>query len=330
MTPNELSSIVRETFVEPDAFESTAYHVRQVTALLKASHMLKKPLNTVKAFGIPWSFLQRSKEMFNTMTSLTKACRHLAIEFNMREENLDTESTINKRADVRPMLSNSPFLHTIEISLTYRERQDPKEYALRLPEVLNAGAHWPDLKRLKLQGLKAKSISLVEMLAAHATTLRSLELADIYFESYKRNGKEYHGSWMDMILFLESDLNLTAVRLAGQLCNSLDEVWQLDEPLGIERLSSDEKYLKYRIERFITEGGPCPIQVLPDNEQQNNGRGNRMNYAKDWTCRIFQSSKKLVVSEWEEDYTQGPKQLPPAKLKILSEVLAASDPNCWV
>lgn len=193
------------------------------------------------------------------MTLATEACRHLRIEI------LYDQDQQNGRANLARMVSSSPYLQTLEISfeiLTYNDR----EWIVKLSELFGAGAHWPNLKRLKLQALGATDISLKKLLTTHAASLRSLELAHIILEQYQQDGEERRGSWVEIIPFLQTSLRLDTVRLGGYLRNGWDEKWILRDPDESYHWLPEAKQppergscLKHRVERFVVEGGPCPL-----------------------------------------------------------------------
>ena len=263
---DQMSSIARKTLVEPRSDGGYLFHAGQLTALLKAAHTVQKPLKKIKALGMRWSVFQQSKEVSSMMASATKACQYLAIEMDSGD---DRE---NGRANLAKMVSSSPFLHTLEISFGHLPFED-KRWIARLSELFEAGAHWPNLKRLKLQALRSTDVSLREFLKAHATTLRSLELAHIDLERSQLNRKERPGSWVEIIVFLQSSLSLTTVRLDGNLSNRWDEGWCIHDPDDSDYWSrfggslEEGSCLKHRIERFVVEGGACPLPMPHEAEE---------------------------------------------------------------
>lgn len=256
---DQFSSIARETLVEPDWHGGKRFHAAQFTALLKAAHTVQKPLHTIKALGVPWSAFQQSKEVADIMASATKACRYLRIEWDFVKHRGTGSANLAK------FIACSPYLQTLEIfSIRYVWVCD-SSWTLKLSEILEARAHWPHLKRLKLGSVRATEISLMNLLMTHATSLESLELADVYLEGYHQDGKECHGSWVEILLFLQRYLCLKTCRLGGILSNGLDEAWELRDPDESEfwrdacGRPKEGSCLKHRIERFVVEGGTCPL-----------------------------------------------------------------------
>ena len=170
------------------------------------------------------------------------------------------------------MISSSSSLHTLEISLGYvrNRRWGDRRLAAKLSEVVDPKNCWPYLKRLKLQAFASTDLHLKGLLTRHTSTLRSLELTHFTLEPYQRDGKKYYGSWIDIIVFLESSLNLESVRLDGELCNGSDEIWCAHDPGDFDstyfHCPPNRPNLNQRIKDFIVEGGtrPLPFPHAPD------------------------------------------------------------------
>ena len=275
---DQFSSVAQETLVEPEWLGGFEFHAGQFTALLKAAHTLQRPLHTIKAFRVPWCTFQQSKKVSDMMTSATKACQHLQVEL------VSGPDQENGRANLARMISSSPYLHTLEISFNNLFGSNGS-WIIMLSEMFEAGAHWPNLERLKLGAMKATDTSLMNLLTTHATSIRSLELADIYLEGYRRDEKEYHGSWVDIILFLQRSLSLQTVRLSGFLSNGLDEIWCLLDPdqsdywRDVDGRPEEGSCLKHRIEQFVVEGGTCPLPM--PHEAKESGGWDCINFGED-------------------------------------------------
>ena len=178
---------------------------------MTAAHAVQKPLTTVKALDLPWSVFQQSEEMSAMMASAAKTCQHLAIEMNLERPRK------KGRAGLAKTISSSPSLHTLEISLGFLYVE------MKLSKLFDADAHWPNLRRLKLQALGAMHTSLMKLLTTHAPNLQSLELAHIDFEPHQLDGKECRCSWVDFLIFIQKSPSLKIVHLDGNLCNGWDE-----------------------------------------------------------------------------------------------------------
>ena len=244
---HQLSSISQETLIMPDRVRGWL-HGKQFTALMEATYAAQIPLKSINAVCVPWSVFQESKIRSSTMASATEACQYLVIRMDPKDK------PENGSTGLANMVSSSSSLRTLDISLGYfTEGRDP---AVNLSDIIDPKLHWPYLKRLSLRCFTATDISLKNLLTCHTTTLRSLELAYIKLEPYPLDGKEYHGSWIEIIAFLESSLSLASVSLDGLLSNESGEMWSIcgqDKPKG--------PCLKDRIEQFIVEGGTCPLPV---------------------------------------------------------------------
>ena len=256
-----LSSISQETLICPKSVHGWL-NGEKFTALLEAAHVAQIPLNSVQAFGVPWSVFQQSKETSSMMASATKACQHLTIDMDPNDD--PGNGSGDGRGSLANMISSSTSLHTLEISLGYMNNclWDEKNLVATLSEIIDPRIHWPFLERLKLQALAATDVRLKNLLTRHTTTLRSLELVHFRLKPYKLDGKECHGSWIEIIVFLQCSLSLESVRLEGELSNGSDEMWW-----AYDSGDSDSRYgcrqkgpsLNHRIKTFIVEGGQCPL-----------------------------------------------------------------------
>ena len=284
---DNLGSIARETLVEPTLWGGLDFHAGQFIALLEAVHTVQKPLNAVKALGVPWSVFQQSKVVSAMMVSAVNACQELRIEFR---NGVDRE---NGRANLAKMISSSPSLQILEISFEYAQFRN-RSWVIKFSELFGAGAHWPNLERLKLRTVKAAQTSLINLLTTHAASLRSLELADINLERYRLDEKEYCGSWVDIIIFMQHSMSLETVRLGGYLSNGLDEVWCLHDPdesdywHDVGTRPEEGSCLKHRIERYIVEGGTCPLPSPHDAKES--GGWNCIDFDGDSSWQFFQST----------------------------------------
>lgn len=107
-------------------------------------------------------------------------------------------------------------------------------------------------------------------------------------QPYTLDGKQCHGAWVEIILFLQSLLSLETIYLNGVFSNKVDEVWcsqnpgehyyvksheVLDFRLGDSDSASDSSghlSLKHCMERFVVNGGTFP-PALPQEAQKAGG-----------------------------------------------------------
>ena len=256
-----LSSITLETLIFPDSVHGWL-HGKTFTGLLKAAHAVQISLKSIKAFGMPWSVFQQSEEVSSMMASATKSCQHLAIDVDPDDDPENGRG--NGRRCLAKMISSSSSLHTLEISLGDVENSRWGDWRLgaKLFEVIDHKSHWTYLKRLRLQAFASTDIHLKDLLTRHTSTLRSLELANFKLEPYTLDGKNHHGSWIEIIMFLESSLSLENVRLDGVLYNGNDELWCVHDSSKFKstfRCRQEGPCLNDLIKKFIVEGGTCPL-----------------------------------------------------------------------
>ena len=137
--------------------------------------------------------------------------------------------------------------------------------------------HYCSLTRLFLCGLRTSQNTLTNFLTLHAPTLRSLKLSDIEFGWKKVRGEICVGSWTAMIHFLQQHMNLTNVALDSYLSNRWNQAWfsrYNDEPSNAPIDDGPlckpmfENTLRYRIEKYVLEGGDCPLDVPRGREHE--------------------------------------------------------------
>lgn len=176
---------------------------------------------------------------------------------------------------LREVLKSASALQTFEISFTDLLNHHPACSA-QLSDFLPSCKHWSSLKRLRLEAIITSQLALMDLLSRHATTLRSLELSDIKIDEVLEDST-MTGSWTDMIHFLEKNLSLTDVSLNGTLCivwsvawggkwsMNTEQSWHFENfPKKDEKFPPREETLKFKIERYIVEGGGCPLDIPKD------------------------------------------------------------------
>lgn len=261
LTLDSYSSVGREMLVDPTHVGGRDYHVGQFTALLMAAHKNRKRIKVIEGLGLQWEALQQSDEISTMMIASMKHCEHFALEMSSSDDKRKGE------AQVASMLSNAPYLRIIEIYFgdipMVRGVGVAKKKVPILSRLFPHQKHWPNLATLKLQGIVGSDVDLKELLAAHAATLRSLDLSHIELQARELEGKVHHGSWVVFFLFLHDALNLQEMRFQGLLSNQWNETWNILEPeIAFSfRPPPPEHYItfKQRMERFVVEGGDFPL-----------------------------------------------------------------------
>ena len=135
---HELSLIAQETLIEPNS-PPGLLHAKSFTAVLEAAYAVQRPLKTIKALGVPWSFFQQSKGNSSMMASATESCQYLAIEmYAERNAGVDFENDRENRiGSLANMISSSPSLHTLDISFRLRGY----DFAVKLSEIIDPKVH---------------------------------------------------------------------------------------------------------------------------------------------------------------------------------------------
>ena len=276
MSFDQMTSIGREILQEPCSWAGSEIHEGQIFALLRAAHTFRRQPSTLKALGIPWDFFQDSETVLAILIPTIRDCRYLAFNFVAQASSqIPLHDSTDGKANLARTLSGAPFLCTLELSFGFFTK-DPRFIFIKLAQIITPGAHWPSLRRLKLHHLESTDVELMGLLTSHAASLKFLDLGTIRLARYQVDGKEFHGSWVEMILFLQTFLHLKSVHLGGFLINEFDEAWSLWDPdkpthnLKVHERPKSGSCLKHRIERFIVEGGTCPLP-MPHEAQASGG-----------------------------------------------------------
>lgn len=264
MSLDSLSQMGREALVEPWALGQHESTDRQFANLLLAVNKAQKHVKVFEARGVPWDALCQSVATLAAMTNAVEHVDTISITTNEAIDPLDGRESIAR------MISNASSLKVLEISFTYLPYEN-KTDVVDLSHLLEYRTYWPCLRRLHLQAMSTTELFLRKFLTTHMSTLRSLELKHLDLDMHESESGEVRGSWVSIILFLQSDLELKDVRLGGNLSNNWDEAWCIhgpdedDQSVDIQRSSnSGGSCLKHRIERFVVHGGEFPL-MLPEN-----------------------------------------------------------------
>ena len=257
---DHFSSVGREMLVEPAHWSGDQYHVGQFTALLAAAHKNDRRLGTIKGLDLQWEVFQQSDEILAMMGASISHCEHLVLNVTWHRR------IENEEAQVAWMISNALRLRVLELDFGWIPVCFgilPTQAMTKLSRLFVHRTHWPHLTALKLQGISGSEVDLKELLLAHATTLRSLELTHMRLEPHKFQGIVRHGSWVRLILFLHDSLDLENICFQGRFTNQWNETWLAGDatttcaPSTLSLQHCDT--FMYRIERYVVEGGDFPL-----------------------------------------------------------------------
>lgn len=131
---------------------------------------------------------------------------------------------------------------------------------LSIPKVIENPTHWHSLQNLSLNALATSAIFLRDLLQEISLSLRTLVLVDIDFRRSATSSPHGHDTWINFFHFLADTLSLKRVRFGGVLFYSGIGVWTTNNRLE----GWPQNCLKYQIERFITDCGPCPFTLITD------------------------------------------------------------------
>lgn len=253
---DKLSSIARETLVEPTWEGGYGYHIEQFISLLRATSFTTKNTTSIRISGVPLAAFDRSDENSTAMIESTRNCRVFSLETKFDPDHYAGESILPY------MIANADFLHTLEISfgqLTYQRAYSISD----VEELLKGRNYWPSLKRLRLHGVYVSGSYLIELLSRHASTLRSLHLGDIRL--VEEETLEPDDPWIPIIRFLESSMDIEVMSFERNLSHYCMKAWCIDYSDEIDFGNRDIKRrprcscIQRRVELFVVEGGAFPF-----------------------------------------------------------------------
>ena len=235
----------------------------QVTNMFQSLYDSGRQIKFLKGFSL---HLTELDDPSSRLDCLGQQLRHLALCSRYYSSPPTYGLTLGQ------VLKEALVLETLE--LVFLIDPNPQVFFRQLwPMVI----HYRSLTRLFLCGLRTSQTTLTNFLTLHAPTLRSLKLSDIEFGWKKVNGEICVGSWTTMIHFLQQHMNLTNVALDSYLSNRWDQTWfsrYNDEPSNAPIDDGPlckpmfENTLRYRIEKYVLEGGDCPLDVPRGREHE--------------------------------------------------------------
>ena len=250
-----LGRIAQESLCEPNTTAGIKHYPDQFGDLVRAAHASNVSLQRLDGSGICWRGFE---DYSDSLARIMQGVKHLFLQFRT------TDGASKERRDIlRGVVHSTSGLQTLEISF-YFIRSPPMQLSQFLPRHML----WSSLKRLKLEAIATSQVALMDLLSRHAKTLRSLYLGHILFDRREARDGICAGSWTAMIHFLRQKLSLTDVSLHGMLSNAFDEGWEASTERWWRyqhfttrnaQLPSLEETLKFKVERYIVEGGICPL-----------------------------------------------------------------------
>ena len=259
--------IAQESLHNPSTQAGIEHYPDQFGDLMRAVHASSVNLQRLDGSGICWPDFEDCSDL---LVGNVQGVSHLSLE----HEGFFEDGFQEKGVMVHEVLSSASGLQTLEVS--FKPAFNYGGSYLKLRNFLPRHMHWSTLKRLKLVAISTQQFRLIDLLSRNAMTLRSLELGWMDFHpglpSWMMSDDPPSGSWTAMIHFLQQHLSLTEVSLHGVLANGYqyedNEGWEVSTERWWRHSNDSERdavlppleeTLKYRVERYIVEGGVCPL-----------------------------------------------------------------------
>ena len=245
------------------------YHVGQFTSMMAAAYKNNKKLKVIEARSLRWKVFQQHHEVLAMMNANMRYCERFKWRPTTSDEN------VNGDLHLGLMMRNAPRLRSIELNFKTGLAQYPG-YLNSLSRILDQHCHWPDLEHVRLYGFKVSDTHLRGFLAAHASSMRSLDLGLIILTPYELKGELHYSSWIRFIIFLQESLNLRKMRFRDVLANERKENWSVGDRMAElrrgKRPGQDQLTVKDRVERYVVEGGDFPLPWPTEAEDESRWR----------------------------------------------------------
>lgn len=210
--------------------------------------------------------------------------RYLSLDFHIVYHQPWSTSELSK------LLVHLPELQSLRLSfggcLSFTNSENAN-----LEDIMGGSRRWTSLKSLSLQAIVTSDKFLRGFLTSHAKTLRWLELSytNLWEPSHDLS-EDWDGeepevvSFLELFQFLQETMSLEHVRFNENFSNTWNEAWTSPEPDDRDHYPYD--CLKYRIERFITNGEPFPFRELSDDDKGAGFYGVPFAYEQDFSWRF--------------------------------------------
>ena len=286
VTPEYCCSLGRELMVQPNHSSGVNYHIQQFTSMVTAAFKSNKKLKVIEARNLRWKTFQQQDEVLAIMHANMTYCEHFKWRPTRWNEN------VNGDVQIGSMMRNAPRLRTVELDFR-SERSRAHTYMYDLSRILVDHYHWPSLNRVRLHGFRVSDLHLRGFLAAHSTSLTSLDLGELILTPYEWKGKPRHSSWIRFIIFLRESLNLRNMCFRHFLISEGDENFFVGDADDTHRIvikrNEGDLTIKERVERYVVEGGEFPLPWPSEAEDESRWRDVLLDFRSksDATWRCF-------------------------------------------
>lgn len=252
----QFSAIGQKTFVEPIYRSPYDLRGKYLAALLTAAFKAKSKFKTIKGGeDLSGIFMHKSNDSPQLLDEVLENIHTLDLSLPYLAGDMGQS--------LASVVAHASQLRTLKID-SLPENDEPS-FSRELATLLAERSYWPSLQCLNLRGFKTSEQMIRSFLENHSSTLRSLELGNIYLTEGSEGVCSSDSSWTSIILSLRDSFALEHVRFLGGL-EMADWKWRTTFPDFIHRLRNDEKDLPRfdqetllrRIEYCIINKAPLP------------------------------------------------------------------------
>ncbi len=279
LLPSELTKVAKDLLVQPICRGHQSIQLCQwVLLALKGT---SRKLSSIKMMNLDLRTLDDFDDALSPVMETLESLRQITIRipFVLGDRIGGIQITPGwgraRKSKIAKLVGAATTLDKLDVSYDYC----PDDVACfhdenRLADILQFRSSWPHLTTINLKGFFTDGATLVNFLESHSSTLRSLELTNISILVLTDEPKIPPGSvtasWVSIIRFLENSLHLKHIILNGYFSyceDGLRDFWYSSTDYKARLSNTQERdlfvyrpdCLRLRIQRFIVEGGECPL-----------------------------------------------------------------------
>ena len=232
---------------------------KQLTALITAAFRAEKRIRSFRILGPPKGCIWKSETLIDMIVPVLQESYHFTLDVGPQSK----PGGFGFSACLT-LAINAPKLVTLR--LTKRGyRGVGMRHTSPLSRTRFKGVHWARLQCLQLEGIHSTQAILQDLLKDHQGTLCVLKLGEIFLRPYQGPPDlGYDDNIISLIHFMQDTMKLRSFNFAGILIAYRGDYWIIDKG-GMHgtyhsSMPPHIRCLKHRVERFVIEGGECPLR----------------------------------------------------------------------
>ncbi|KAL8831386.1 MAG: hypothetical protein Q9170_005321 [Blastenia crenularia] len=240
--------------------------LNQIASLVKMLGKSEVQLNSLRIGSINWKFFQGCTdndngcgELFNAFRNILKPLHDLKLEITTCNDWIeDDDDQLYEIAERHAFLENGLFDSMLSNATDLRKFSIAFEnYEINCPinfHNLVMDTHWPHLHTIKLDSVETHEDTWIRFFERHAKTIKHIQLGVI---------RLVEGEWPYVLERMQQLLALEEAHFQHDLCGDNPEQWWRLDPPGYTSSKDDsvqENRTRWALEKFMVDGGACPLR----------------------------------------------------------------------